>query len=818
MRDYNQGKSSFIVREITIAKMNRLSIEALTKVNAVYGYALAAVFALALFLRTYFPYDNVFTGDWVRFKWYDSWYHIRLVENLVQHFPSRIQFDPYTAYPYGQDVFFAPFPDYLLGFFIWFFGAGSPSQELIETLGAYFPAVLGAFVTIPVFFIGKELFNKKVGLLAAALVMILPGQFLMKSLLGFTDHHVAETLFSSLTILFLILALKSSKQTDVSFDSLRTREWKLLKKPLIYSLLTGIALGLYLLSWSAGAFFIFILLIFPFLLYMSDHLRRRSTDYISIIYVPALLIALIMVLPFLGQFGMGELQIAALLLGIFGLPFLSAISLLLAGRGMRRVYYPLVLGVLLGISSAILYLVSPTSFDSVIGEIGRFKPAGGSLTIGEVLPLTLPMAWEEFTTSFYLSLISFVLLTYFAIKDGAADKILLVVWSLSMFLAMFGQNRFAYYFAVNASILTAYLCWETIAFVYTKLILETVRQQNGRESTRLIKKSKRKRSKAGKSSLRTLIGGFPLVNYAYGIIAALILFFLVFYHNIGMATDVANQISAPTKDWYESLVWVKGNTPEPFQDADFYNETYEKPPEGEAYQYPDSAYGVMAWWDYGHWITYIAHRIPNANPHQVGATSAGQFFTAQDDISANRMLDQLGSRYVIIDLATAMHEINPEDDKYGIFHAVIEWAGKEESDFFDLYYLRSESNQLEPVILYYPEYYRAMSTRLYVFEGQEWIPQETTVISWSEKELTDTNGNKIKAKVISDARKASDYESAEKFIDNNPNYIIVGTDQLNSPVPLEKLENYVKVYESPLPVPEPGQVAVSEVKIFEYTP
>ena len=32
---------------------------------------------------------------------------------------------------------------------------------MIETLGAYFPAILGALVTVPVYFIGKELFSRK---------------------------------------------------------------------------------------------------------------------------------------------------------------------------------------------------------------------------------------------------------------------------------------------------------------------------------------------------------------------------------------------------------------------------------------------------------------------------------------------------------------------------------------------------------------------------------------------------------------------------------------------------------------------------------
>src|SRR4030066_59916 len=96
--------------------------------NVLYGLALALIFGIAIFVRTYFPYDNVFTGDWVRFAENDPWYHVRLVENLLHHFPQTISFDPYTLFPYGQKVFFAPFFDLLTGFAAWVAGAGSPSQ------------------------------------------------------------------------------------------------------------------------------------------------------------------------------------------------------------------------------------------------------------------------------------------------------------------------------------------------------------------------------------------------------------------------------------------------------------------------------------------------------------------------------------------------------------------------------------------------------------------------------------------------------------------------------------------------------------------
>ncbi len=137
-----------------------------------YGMALALAFGIAFFMRVYFPYDHVFAGDWVRFQETDAWVHMQVVENLVHHFPQVMSFDPFTGFPLGQALGSAPLFDMALGSIVWVLGVGSPSTGLTETVGAYFPAILGALVTIPVFFIGKELFNKKAGLLAAFLIAI----------------------------------------------------------------------------------------------------------------------------------------------------------------------------------------------------------------------------------------------------------------------------------------------------------------------------------------------------------------------------------------------------------------------------------------------------------------------------------------------------------------------------------------------------------------------------------------------------------------------------------------------------------------------
>jgi dolichyl-diphosphooligosaccharide--protein glycosyltransferase len=115
-------------------------------------------------------------------------------------------------------------------------------------------------------------------------------------------------------------------------------------------------------------------------------------------------------------------------------------------------------------------------------------------------------------------------------------------------------------------------------------------------------------------------------------------------------------------EWYDTLTWMGSHTPDPqgspVQSGFNYNGGQYYPPANFGsvnYSYPAGAYGVMSWWDYGHMIEYISHRIPNANPFQAGiveqngTTGASPYFTTTDEATSVRMLDQLGSRYVVID-------------------------------------------------------------------------------------------------------------------------------------------------------------------------
>lgn len=416
-----------------------------------------------------------------------------------------------------------------------------------------------------------------------------------------------------------------------------------------------------------------------------------------------------------------------------------------------------------------------------------------------------------------------------------------------MLLAMLGQNRFAYYFAVNVALLAGYVCWQVLAWSHSRFTEAKPEHEEGVRKFATSQEHQISLSKEPKIRLssylvarqiwdvtvatfmlflighwkdRTLgstlrgyiaaIGGFFKAGYVKLAGVAMIVFLIAFSPNLAIVIDngIGTSSIGPNEAWYSSLTWMRENTPDPFEDPDFYYELYERPPAGEDYDYPESAYGVMNYWDYGHWITRIAHRIPSANPFQAGVQDTARFFVSQDESSANEILEKLGSKYTIVD-----YEMST-----GKFYAITAWAGESESQYYDIYYLDPTEGGSGIINFFYPEYYLSMSCRLYNFGGQAVVPHNSTfVISYEEK--SQTLGSDIKE--ITSIQSFETFEEAQEFMESHTdsNYRIGGFDPFTSPVPLEELENYTLIHQSdPEILTNKKEEPLPYVKIFEYIP
>src|SRR5262245_20669385 len=247
---------------------------------------LAAVCVGALWIRAVPPRPVVFRDGGVALLSNDPWIHARQSDEILRHFPRPSAHDALRLHPGGQ-ANEAPLFPLGLATAAWALGGGAPSPDLVDRVLAWAPAVLGALVPLPVFALGRRLFGEPTALLAAAIVAFLPGQLLQRSLLGYTDHHVAESLLSLLVLACLTAALETT-------GSARTR----------WSLVAGLWLAAYLLTWARGVLLPLVLVLWAAVQLLGDHGADRGPPVPWPALGPALGVALLLVLPWVYWPGM----------------------------------------------------------------------------------------------------------------------------------------------------------------------------------------------------------------------------------------------------------------------------------------------------------------------------------------------------------------------------------------------------------------------------------------------------------------------------------------------------------------------------------
>jgi len=750
--------------------------------------AILAAMAVALYFRIALPYPVIFDGQWIKFSGVDSYYYMRLADNLAANFPVLMGFDPYSIFPGGsaiaaQGASFA----YILAALMKLAGAAGTGQGM-DTVAVYIPAVLGVLLVVPVFFVARALAGRWAGLVAALVLAVMPGQILSRTLLGAVDHHAAEIFLTSFFMLFFVLALQHSR--GFNYGQVRRGEFPPASRHIPYSFIAGIFLGIYLITWQGALLLIFILFLFFIFQFISDHLRGLPTDYLSKTAITCFLIALLIFLP-VSRDKMTLLALAAVILVPVAL---NIASTAMTSYKMKPAYFLAAVAILLVSGGLAAWLLFPAIYASATGYLNQFFSwRSGQNVVGEMKSLFLPggfftfdMAWSEFAIALYSGIAGLALLVYRCVRRGEPGHVFTACWSIVMMLISFGMVRFTAYFAVCLAILTGYAAGCIIqAFATT---------DRTPAAARPVKKAKRAAVRAKRFTSRQVA-----VAAVVTILTAAVLIPCA----VNASGLAKSNLGTPSNAWMEAMDWMRKNTPEPLGSADDYYKLYTAPEAGKGFSYPDSAYGVAVWNDYGYWVTRIAHRMPVSSP---GSFWEQVYFAAQDDDTAAQKMKDWGAKYVIVDGRIA----SPNDK----FYALANLSGRQESDFYELCWQKKDDKYV-PLLVFYPDFYRSTVIRLYNFDGKQVVPQKTAVMNWQERTMPD--GQKFKE--ILGLRNFRGWDEAAAFVaaQKDGNYRVVGSDPLASPVPLETLEGYKPVYQSK-ETASSGSSPLPVIKIFEYNP
>jgi asparagine N-glycosylation enzyme membrane subunit Stt3 len=155
------------------------------------------IFTFALAVRG-LQWTSVLVADRVIFFGNDAYYHMRRIAYALERFPETLQFDPYVNFPQGAKVIWPPLFDVAIALlvrpFYW-----SSDLDVVERIVIWIPPLLGATTVLVVFFLAKRTLGFAVAVVSSLILSVLSAH-VWYSQLGFVDHHAAVSLFSTLLL------------------------------------------------------------------------------------------------------------------------------------------------------------------------------------------------------------------------------------------------------------------------------------------------------------------------------------------------------------------------------------------------------------------------------------------------------------------------------------------------------------------------------------------------------------------------------------------------------------------------------------------
>ncbi len=705
-------------------------------------------FFLAIFLRTAFNYDHVFADDGVELAESDALFHMRTIHNLVHNFPWRSQFDPYGAFPDGLPMPTAPLFDYVVAIASLVIGFGNPSPDLIDTVGAWTPCVLSALVVFPVYFLSRLVFDPVAACFAALMVSVLPGTFAIISRLGFADHHSLEVLLAITSVWLLTEALSRAGKS----------------RRLVWSCAAGVALAGYLCTRAGGAFVVAVLVGWALAQVSVDAFHGRSEWRVLGLIAPAFAIAVVLAGP-AQPLAWGYTTALALCGGAAALAVWSSVVFVL-----RKAHAPpwahalaFTTATLVGLGALALFLP-----DTLMSWSTRFLPVlgdGPARSVRELQPtlvlgpgFSATRLFEEFGTTIVF-----------------AAPLIPVLWRRAWSDASFGL----------------YWCWSAVMLAL------------GLSQMRMVPYAVVALAPlAGQFASRALEVKAPMTRMVvFGLLAA-----LVWAPNIKPAVGVYELRAVFPPHWKRTFTWLRTQTPEPLGDPRAYRRWYAQPEAGRQFDYPPSAYGVLAWWDFGYAITVLGQRIPTTTGTQTNVSGVSKFYSETDPLAARELLEELGVRYVIVDRGLPLERYENWVGRDAWFYAITQWAARDAKQFFELYFERASNGQRTPVVVYYPDYYRTMMARLFLFNAEPAEPDNST---WAIRYNELIAGSRIVRDIV-EKKQFETLGEAEEFLaeQTEDNWVIAGLHPYKTCAPINGIGGYELRFKA-------TRVGLGDVKVFE---
>ncbi len=641
---------------------------------------LAAIMALAFFLRTYWAVGPSIEYGYAVSGGSDSYYHEKILDYILSTGHQLLR-DPMLNYPIGVNNPRPPLFHWAIiyaSFVFYPFLSPTDSAYLMLIL---FPAIWGTLTIIPVYLFGKEAFNRKIGLIAAFLLAVMPAH-LMRSVATQADWDAFDLFFVVTTFYFYFKALKTVKYRRWIKDWFKRDEvkrglkqfYKESKKAIVYAALAGTSLGSLAIAWKGFTYAEGILAIYIVIQLFLNRFMNKSNLHLTLITTIFTLFAFALPAPWY----LGTDRAMDWIMHWYGVPLFLMLFIMFIGFYLEITSkYPwpfafLVAALIIGGTFVVLNFVDRTLIDLILSGQGYFVKSKLYSTIAEAQPATLGVLAMSFgVATFFLAFFGIARLIYLMRKKFNEAYIFFVIYSVVAIYMAISAARFIF----NAA--PAFALASGIAIVWFLDMLDIKGAiKEFKSPTKSLKKSFKKS-----------------VKFSH-VVGVLLIAVLVVLPNVWSAVDAG--IPYETKKEFDKQIYnsmpdfLRPNESTYKSYAPWYlgafgyslpKDTYPWPrawkwlSEQDTNEPPQDRPAFVSWWDYGFEAVREGKHPTVADNFQNGYQIAAQIITAQNE---SEVISLFIARFLEANYAKNGGQLSSD-----IYEILVKYVGEEKTEKID---------------------------------------------------------------------------------------------------------------------------------------
>ena len=541
----------------------------------------------------------------MRLNEFDPYYQFSLTNQMVEHgllspyYPEPGWINEQLWYPEGLDMSRSlpslPMTAAIFYNAVSFFGINIDLMSFCAIL----PAILGTFACLILYFVGKDMGGKSIGLLSALFLALSPS-YLQRSSLGFFDSELPGIIG---LLLFIFMFLRS-------IDLKRS-----LSSSLLYSLGAAGSLAYFILGWGAAYFLVNLTVLFIFTLILLKRYSQRLLISYSITFGLALFIAVQW--PYISY----NYIVSSAVLPVAGLFAILCLAELLRHNISKKTKIYLTVASVSAIIGSIIIMSQLGYMGSIAGKfISVLDPSLRSANpLIESVAEHRISSWGYLYYELGLSILFFLTGLFFTMRNPTNRNVFLLIFGATSLYFASSMVRLLVIFAPAFAILAAKGIIGLLNPFFTLL----------KETSMMVGKSKRRLLRVSKEYG---VG-------AIGLIFILLVLSFAFTPQNGGIPRVLNQAYSP-------ITLSSGSLPiapnEPVNEwLDMLNYTSHNLKSTDV---------VCAWWDYGYWLGIpgnVTTLADNATVNTTKIEDIGFIFMAPES-EAIPLLAQYDAKYILV--------------------------------------------------------------------------------------------------------------------------------------------------------------------------